>query len=510
MIRSKLLAVASALALSAAADDFSLHYSGTFQANGGPNDFAPYYIGSLRHGTAVTSRGAMLDAAVWHPLDLSRRFSYAFGVEALARLDNSVGYERFNVADAAWYTRDVAPSRAVLQQLWGEVKYRGVYLRAGQRDFTPALVNQRLSSGDLVESGNSRNLPAVRAGFVDFQNIPFTRGWVQIQGEIAYGKALDNGWQKSHYNYYNEHINLGWWYNYKRCFFRTKPSQPLSITVGMQAAAQFAGETYCYRSGKIWRYDNMKLQAKDFLDMLILRQGDEYWKGNHVGSWDFQARYRLPDRSEVKAYFQWLWEDGSGIGKLNGADGLWGVEWKAARPGIVSGAVIELLTFMNHSGPIHYDPADHPGHELTQWQATGRDDYYNNFWYNGYALYGMAIGSPMFISPVYNTDGATTTFLHNRFWGIHGALEGEILPGQLSYRAMASYRRFFGRLQVPAVSVSHDFSAMVEASWKLPRVPGLTFTAQIALDYGNSAYGKNFGTLIGLTYSGVFNFKNSK
>lgn len=509
MTRFKLAALAALLSVSAHADDFTMNYSAGLTANGGPHDFAPYYMSALRHGTLTSARGATLDVAAWRPLDLGKRFSYSFGIEAYAQGANSIAYERFDRKEQNWYYHSEAPSRVWLQQLWGEVKYRGVFLWVGMRDFTPALVNSRLSSGDLIESGNSRNIPGGRVGFIDFQNIPFTNGWVQIQGEIGYGKSTDNDWQKNHYNYYNNHINLGWWYNYKRCFFRTKPSQPFSITIGMQAAAQFAGETWWYRDGSYWRYADMKLKARDFLDMLILREGDDYWKGNHVGSWDFQARYRLRDQSEIKAYFQWLWEDGSGIGKLNGMDGLWGLEWKSAKRGPLSGAVLEVMTYMNQGGPIHYDYDDHNGTNLNTHRSSGRDDYYNNYWYNGYALYGMSIGSPMFVSPLFNTDGATTRFLQNRFWGIHAAAEGDVMPN-LTYRAMASFRRFYGTLSVPAVQTTHTVSAMVEATWTLTQVPGLALNAQIAFDCGNSSYGKNFGALVSLRYNGIFNFKTGK
>lgn len=509
MTRFKAAIIYAATALSASASDFTMHYSASAEAFGGPHDFAPYYMASLRHGSLTNARGVGLNVATWHPLDLNRRFSYSFGVEANVQGCNSTDYLRYDVAQASWYTHTESPAKVWLQQLWGEIKYRGVFLQVGMKDYSPALVNSRLSSGDLIESGNSRSIPGVRAGFVDFQNIPFTNGWVQIQGELAYAKSTDNDWQKNHYNYYNQHLNLGWWYNYKRCFFRTKPEMPLSVTVGMQAAAQFAGETWWYRKGKVWRHENHDLQARDFLDMLILKQGDEYWKGNHVGSWDLQARYRFHNGSELKAYFQWLWEDGSGIGKLNGMDGLWGLEWRSTHSGFISGAVIEFMTYMNQSGPIHYDYDDHAGTDLVTDRASGRDDYYNNAWYNGYALYGMSIGSPMFVAPIYNTNGATTTFLQNRFWGIHAALEGN-LSSTFTYRAMASYRRFFGTLQVPALHTSHDVSAMVETSWALQQVPGLRVNAQVAIDAGNSPYGNTFGALVGVTYSGIFNFKNGK
>ena len=511
MIRYKLpFALLLALATTAGAEEFTMDYSVGLEANAGSGDFAPYYISSLRQGTVTAAKGVSLNVAAWRPLDMSKRFSYSFGVEAQATAANSADYERWNKTDKEWYTHSERPSMVMLNQLWGQIKYRGVYLTAGLRNQKPPLVNPRLSSGDLVESGNARAMPGVRVGFIDFQNIPFTNGWVQIQGDLGYYKSTDNGWQKSHYNYWNYHLNLGWWYNYKRCFFRTKPSQPFSVTVGMQAAAQFAGTNYSYVRGEFVKEEAMGGGAKEFFHMLIPAGGDDFWKGNHVGSWDFNARYRFDDNSEVKAYFQWLWEDGSGIGKLNGWDGLWGLEWKAAEPGAISGAVLEAVTFMNHSGHIHYVPNDHKGTDFTHGHTDGADNYYNNTWYNGYAYYGMGIGSPMFPSPIYNTDGATTRYLDNRFWGVHGGIEGQILP-ELSYRVLASYRRFYGTPFLPAINTTHDVSAMVEASWSLPQVPGLNLTAQLAFDKGNShQYGNKFGALISATYSGIFNFKKAK
>ncbi|MCM1310529.1 MAG: capsule assembly Wzi family protein [Bacteroides sp.] len=510
MIRCKALLFGLLLAAGVSAEDFTMNYSAELQAAGGPGNFTPYYINSLRHGSLTSARGAMLDLKAWRPIDISKRFSYSFGIEAFASATNKVGYDRFNSETQSLEINYQRPAAVVLQQLWGEVKYRGVFLYAGLRDFTPSLLNERLSSGDLIESGNSRNIPQIRAGFIDFQNIPFTNGWVQIQGEVAFAKSTDNGWQKSHFGYYNGHLDLGWWYNYKRCYFRTKPTQPFSITIGLQASAQFNGDIYWYENGKLTDTHLQKFRVRSLLDILLLKSGDgDYYWGNHLGAWDFQARYRLPDRSEIKAYFSWLWEDGSGIGKLNGMDGLWGLEWKPAKPGAISGAVLEVITFMNHGGPIHYAPHDYQNPTLTGSMASGADNYYNNHYANGYALYGMSIGSPMFISPIYNTDGATTIFLNNRFWGLHAAVEGQIAP-RISYRAMASYRRFFGTPLVPALQVTHDVSAFFEAKWQLEKVPGLCLGAQVSLDYGNSPYGKNFGALVSASYSGIFNFKTGK
>lgn len=511
-MRYRLLILSFITLVSASAADFDMNFSATLQANGGPHEFAPYYIASMRHGTLTSAAGGHLGLKAWKPMDMSRRFSYSFGAEAWFSGSNSVDYQRFNSADQRWETRSLAPSRAFLHQLWGEVKYRGVFLLVGLHDFHSALLNERLSSGDLIESGNSRNIPQARAGFIDFQNIPFTKGWVQIQGEVAYGKSTDNGWQKEHFNYYKNHVNLGWWYMYRRMYFRTKPSKPLSITIGLQSATQFAGTTYWYNQNGIQdkKPESFPSGLKGMIDAFFIKTDESFVLGNFLGSWDFQARYRLRNNSEIKAYFSWLWEDGSGIGKLNGMDGLWGLEYKSHNnDSPLSGVVLEAMTYMNQGGPIHYTPTDYIEPTLTGRRAQGADNYYNNHQYNGYALYGMAIGSPMFISPIYNTNGQVTRFLNNRFWGIHAAVEGQMAP-LIRYRAMASFRRFFGMTSIPVVTPTHNVSAFFEAQWLVEQLPGLQLAAQLAADYGTSPYGKTFGALISARYSFNVNFTKKK
>lgn len=511
IMRYKALILSFITAASAVASDFDMNFSATLQANGGPHEFAPYYIASMRHGTVTSATGAHLGLKAWKPIDLSHRFSYSFGAEAWFSGANSVDYERFNSQEQTWQIHSLAPSRIILNQLWGEVKFRGVFLLVGLRDFKSALLNERLSSGDLIESGNSRNIPQARVGFIDFQNIPFTNGWVQIQGEVAFAKSTDNGWSAQHFNHYNNHINLGWWYHYKRCYFRTKPSQPFSITVGLQAAAQFGGTTEWFnRQGKSTKVEHYPSNLKALFDAFMIRTDASYVSGNYLGSWDFQARYRFRNNSELKAYFSWLWEDGSGIGKMNGMDGLWGLEYIAAKSDApISGAVLEAMTYMNQGGPIHYSPSDYTNPTLTGKKAEGADNYYNNHQYNGYALYGMAIGSPMFISPIYNTNGQTTRFLNNRFWGIHAAVEGQMAP-RVRYRAMASFRRFFGMPSIPVITPTHNVSAFFEAQWLVGQLPGLQLAAQLAADYGTSPYGKTFGAMLSARYSFNVNFTKKK
>lgn len=89
--------------------------------------------------------------------------------------------------------------------------------------------------------------------------------------------------------------------------------------------------------------------------------------------------------------------------------------------------------------------------------------------YNGWANYGMAIGTPFTKSPIYNTDGYMR-FTDNRVRGFQLGADGRI-GTQVDWRALFSYRTSWGTPFLPAPRKRHDTSMMVEASYKLPACP---------------------------------------
>lgn len=496
-------AVAAAAALPAMAVE-NIDYEAAAIMNVGSGDFAPYYIASNRHGVLTQASDALLDIKATRGLDLTQRFSYAYGAEFVTGYSGRTDYMRYNPESKSFYNHGEGPAAIWLQQLYGEVKYRGVFLTVGMKERESALLNFDLSSGDIVESGNSRPIPEVRVGFVDFQDIPLTNGWVQIQGEIGYGKFADNDWMKGHYNYYDWHINLGALYHYKRCYFRTNPAQPVSVTVGMQNAGQFGGTSYVYSKGEEVKRYKGRTSVKDFFNMFIPRQqsGSRFYDGNSLGSWDIMVRYRLNNGAQLKAYLQKPWEDGSGIGWMNGFDGLWGVEYVSAESdAIVSGAVLEYIDFTNQSGPIHWSPGDSPGTTITS-NATGADAYYNNFQYNSYMNYGMSIGTPFLPSPIYNRDGYMA-YIDSRVRGFHAGITGRI--GNVGYRVLGGYRKGWGDGKQPTATSRHDTSVMVEGNYTVPSVPALKLKAQVGFDSGDM-FGDNFGACVTVAYRGSFNF----
>lgn len=488
-----------------------VEWEGSVTMNAGSGELAPYYIASNRGGTLTQQYSTLLSGTLTHATDTVRKSSFGFGAELWGGYASSAGYDRYDAESGQWGLRNVAPARFWVQQLYAEAKYRSILLTVGQKRHVPQIVNDRLGSGDMAWSGNARPEPGVNVGFVNFQTVPFTHGWVQVAGQLGYYFSTGGKWLKSHFGYYNASLTTSQLFHYKNIYLRTHPDRRLVFTIGMQDGCQFGGNIAEYEHGKRISYNKMKCGVGDFFKVLLPggggnNEGDKYYEGNHVGSWDVSLDYKLAPGMVLRGYYQSPWEDGSGIGKLNGFDGLWGLEWRNANGmAPVSGVVVEYIDLTNQSGPIHYRPSDYsePGYEgglLTRGQATGSDDYYNNYAYCGYQSRGMSIGSPFVKSPLYNTDGYMG-FTDNLVRGFHIGVSGHI-GSEVDYRALGSYRRSWGTPFVPRIQPASATSLMIEAGYSPRRVAGLKLTAQLALDRGR-LYGNNAGALLCISYSGI-------
>lgn len=477
----------------------NMELSATSQGSSG--DFAPYFIGSLSESRDNMKSSDYLGVKLWKDIDSTARFSYGFGTEILGGWFHDMTYARFIEGEGLTGRSSWRPGAVRLQQLYGSLKYRSLSLTAGMKTHRSVIVDEDLSSGDLVYGINIRPISTVEAGFIDFQNIPFTKGWMQIMGSIAYGRTMDGGYQDDMFNHRGGIYNPYTYFTYKYLHFRTKPTEPFSVTFGMQAGGMFDGTSKLYSNGKIVEVNRRGFKAKNFFKMLIPVEGngDDYYEGNTVGSWDFRARYRFHGGHELSGYFEWLFEDGSGVGKLNGWDGLWGLEFKPASFPWIKGVALEYLDFTNQSGPFHFSKPTTPGSTI-QTDCGGSDNYYNNGYYGPYAYYGMSIGTPFIMSPFYNKDGSNE-FIYNRTRGFHFAIRGDILPGELSYRIKVMYQKAYGGGSWILRHPLRNGSAFGELAWNADRLlKGLKIKGALALDHGGLR-GNNFGALLSVSYT---------
>lgn len=491
---------AIALAYSRVVAQEEINYDVSFSANASSGVFAPYFIGSLNHGKTTQKNAVLLDAAVSKDIDDDDRFSWGFGIEAYGGASSRNDYMKWSAETEEWTYHPLGPSALTLQQVYVETKYRQVYIMAGMKEHCNALMNPDLSSGDFVESGNARPIPEVRIGFYDFVDIPFTNHWLQIQCQAAYGIMSDYGYLKNLYNYYNYHIAKNTIYNYKFCYFRTNPSQRFVATLGMQSGGFFGGSCDYYKKGVLQYTRKYRQDLKSFFDMLIpvLNTDENFAMGSTLGSWDFFGQYILDGGDEVCAYFQWPMEDGSGLARRNKLDGVWGIEYRRSTPGIVNGVVVEYIDFRDQSGPIHFAPGDFDSSTITS-ESTGRDNYYNNAFYNSYANYGMSIGTPFLMSPIYNLDGYPG-FTANRANGFHIGIDGDFSTC-LHYRIQLTHQRNFGSYDTPFVDMRTNTSSMVECRYNFS--DAVELRGILAYDKG-PLLGDNFGALVSVTYKSSF------
>lgn len=369
-------------------------------------------------------------------------------------------------------------STFIVQQAYVDIRYKWIGLWAGNRELNSPLLNQQLSSGGLTWSGNARPIPQIAIGILDYVHI--TPG-IQIKAELSYGWFTDNNYQRKYVGngyLYTKSIK----YHHKSFFFRFgKRKSHWLFDIGMSLDDQFGG----YKVGGIDEGD-LGNGWKDFFHALIPQnRGSEAWyQGNYMGSEHLKLTYKHNIFS-ISAYLENYYDDFSGMGKKNGLDGLWGIEYKANQSQIIKEFVLEYYQTTNQSGPLHG-----PENSSTIHKTGGADDYYNNTWYPGWVHWGMTMANPLIASPIYNTNGYLG-FLYNRIKAIHLGWSGDI-SNEWTYRAKLSFNRTWGTPFKPIPEILENFSTFAEFKYIPNKWKGWSFTASAAFDIGD-IYGDNLG-----------------
>ena len=504
--------------------EYTINGGAEVNLGAGSNDFAPFYLHANNHGKITQSKNAQLDIWLQDSLDLSKKFDFSWGIEALTGYANKVDYRRYNPVTESWGNNPQGPAPIWLQQLYAEVKWRCLYLSVGLKDRNSCFVDQELSSGDLLWSGNSRGIPEARIGFVDFQPVPWTNKWVEADLCIGYGKFVDTKWVNNHFDYWTGKRNPGPFWTYKRIALQSNASKPFSFRFGFQMSGIFGGKTFKYADGNVTDVLDNYGGFKDFFIMILpidSHTHEGYKTGDHKGTWDIAARYRFKNGETLRAYTQWFWEDGSSLLKENGWDGLWGLEFKMNRRWWITGAAIEYLDLTHMSGPISYAPDyNNTGGANLPHQVHGRDSYYNNFYYRSYVNYGLNMGTPMVEGTLFATgvnknnpdegvdklnpnDGSIH---YNRVRAIHIAVEGA-LGDNWDYVVKYNHRKAWGDTNTYSLihPVESD-SFLAGVSYRFDRLPGLSLGAALGVDHG-SIPSNAFGGMITCRYEIPLNIK---
>lgn len=454
-------------------------YDLTTETAVGTGDFTAYQLTANRHHVLATRPNtAYLRGAVNVEHSFNKDWKLSGAVDAIGSLH--------------------ADHKAYLQQCYANLSWKSFFIEVGSREQEQVVRDNLLSIGSFIKGTNAKPIPQIHLSTNGFWNVPFTKKWVQINFDFGYGKFLDGSYREERFLEGNENgiknpsYATGVFYHQKHLYIRSNPTKPVFVMVGIEHAAKFGGTSYEYKDGVLVA-KSKPTSLKDFWNIILPIGDNNYFEnkafedwvyGDHLGVMTYQIGWNINKDHQIQAYLDNPFEDGSGIRKGNGWDGLWGLQYsnKSAGRQYVRGAVLEYFQSTNQSGPLHWDSGDYPEPVRSQVTdfVTGNDNYYNHSFYDTYSHYGMTPGIGLITSPIYNKEGYTQ-IRNNRVKAWHVGINGEITD-HLSYLVKGSYQEGWGTYHFPAPQKLHSFDAMFQGIYTSGP---WHFSAAYAFDKGN-------------------------
>lgn len=425
--------------------------------------------------------------SIFRDEEMSKKFSWSAGIDLVAAWNASAAFH--------------------IHQLYGEIKYRRLGILLGSKEIFGDYNNPRLSSGNLLYSGNALPIPQLRIGLPEFAPFWGTHGWFSVKGYVAYGMFTDSGWQKS-WAAPDSKRTEGVLYHSKGLWLRGGNADkfPLLADVGIEMASQFAGKSF--KDGEII---NMPHGFVDWLKALFPVAGnhttpiDEQTnvQGNMLGCYNIVLQWLPKSDWSIKAYFEHYFEDHSQMTFEYGwKDGLWGIEVNLPKNRFVSTFVYEFLNSTDQTGAVMNNSTD----KLPE-QVSGRDFYYDHYIYSGWQHWGMGIGNPLAISPIYNRNHLIS-FLDTRIKAHHLGIAGN--PFQdWNYRVLLSFSRNWGTYGMPYPDVINNFNYLLELTWKPSGYKGWYATVGIAGDSGQ-LLGDSYGVRLCIGKTGFLGLSKKR
>lgn len=473
--------------------DTLLTYRVEASVNAGTGDYAPLWFTANRNGlSSQEPNSGYLRAGLTYRQAFNRGWKIGAGLD-LAGAFNS-------------------PSDFIVQQAYADISWRVLNLSIGSKERAPLGKNPLLSSGGMVEGNNARPVPQVRAEIADYYTVPGTKGWFAFKGHIAYGCFTDGRWQRDFAAPHHQDFVQKVLYHSKALMLKVgnKERFPLEAEVGMMMSAQFGGEQHSFRADGTEEVDRMPHKLKNFAKVFFAKaggadtpDGDQVnVEGNHVGSWDFALNYYWRDW-KFRVYYEHYFDDHSQMFLEYGRwkDGHLGIEVTLPKNRWVNTLLWEGLATKDQSGPILYDGDERfEGAAFQGTQISAGDNYYNNFFYQSWAHYGLGMGNPLLPGPIYNRNG-NLMYRSNRVRANHWAFSGTP-SDEWGYRVLMSYALHWGTYGNPLDKICNQFSSLYEVTYSPRKWNGWHFSLAAAVDYGDYL-GNSGGGMITIKKEGI-------
>ena len=195
-----------------------VQYGGSVRGTAGAGDNAPFWFTSNKYGLGAIDNFTVLGRAYLKrdaEADSLRFWRIGYGID----LAGGYGLQSyFNI-----------------QQAYLDVQWKMLRLSIGQKERASELKNAELSTGGLTLGMNARPIPQVRIEMPDFWAIPGTRGIFSFKAHLAYGRYMDNKWQRDFTAGTENLYTQNSWFHYKALFIRLGNHElfPLEFTGGI-------------------------------------------------------------------------------------------------------------------------------------------------------------------------------------------------------------------------------------------------------------------------------------
>jgi hypothetical protein len=477
----------------------SMHIAVESYALVSQKSYAPFWINSNRNGdfSETSTSHALIKAGFLWKKHITQSIAVSAGVEALS--------------DLSLYHQ--------LQQGYTEVDFKSFHFIAGKKINTG--YNQlSTSSGLLGISNNALPLPKVGFFMSDYENLPFTKGFIQFKASF-----LHDWLGKKETGIKNAYLHE------KSFFIKAGANLPIDITVGLQHFAQWGGTDPATNKKlpqdlkAFWQVVSAKFRPS--VTDSLLRYEYLNRVGNHLGTWNFGFNYKHTDYT-LSAFYSIPFEDGSGFQFLLNKDFLAGIQFKLHKESIINEVSFEVLSTTWQSGPGFPDSV--PGYGNHGYHYGGRDDYYNNYLYTqGWTYKDRVIGNPLFITKQkevlwglnVSPHDAGNAIINNRIRSLHVGIKGSF-QNNIQYRFLATFTKNYGTYSalyedgwngiLTNPDFSYTFNPPLKQDYFLLEINksiknNLNFLLSVGLDTGEMT--NNFGIMIGARYNILTDKMNS-
>lgn len=449
-------------------------------------EFAKDSTSSVTH-SLKTEEGLLISAEsslpFWLKANNSGRFLDQSANSIYNILDYNAVYHPVDNIRIKWQlesilnVREQINGRFIQANLGFETKFLSVY--GGYKEEYFGLNDSTLSIGNLVYGNNARPIPKFVISTNGWQKAPFFRKVLSFQAYLAHGKFEQGRFQS------------GAFLHQKYFYIRASALQNrLSLMGGLHHNAQWGGnnpQNESVQSTGIKNYMKIFTASSGGNGALLTDQLNAL--GNHLGSYDLRGTMQFKNFT-LSHYWQFLWEDRSGLTPFNWRDGLMGISLDFKNQKFINKVVLEIVRTNNQNAQKVADdgtPIFEP------------DNFFNNSVYkSGWTFHDQVIGSPIFI--LLNPESTSLSRIKNSVNAFNFTLQGNF--DKFNYQVM--YVDFKNKgtkqelitpyLRMKSVDIRIDYCINQRSS----------IGSRINYQDANFAKQRNLG--IQLSYSRIFDF----